>query len=749
MKDVLEINEFFVEGKDQERSHVLLHITEPGTPEEEKKGYFFALAEINNGNLEQIEHLQQMIDDLESGYYETDNNEENAFETTLEFINRRGHHILQYKDSVISCIVGVLRGHELSFAYHGSPQANLFYQGKQDLETLDILADGEELNANHLFSSMMQGEINEGDLFYIATPHVMDYFNTDRVKKIITNRNSRQSAEHVQKVLSDINRDLSFGGILFQFPNKNQMPTTGRQPKKMSVGSEESLNKMLTQAKSTEEILSPPILKNIKKNSSSLLDNLRQKHNEKQLNKVQNKRKKNLETKRKGNIETNYRPRTDKPETILNTVLISIGRALVTTILGLFKLIKTIFFFTYKSLVALFLIISNRGGQRSEVIREYKNRVKEKKQDFGHMPMTSRILLIATIIFALIFIVSLLIFKTKENIQADRQAYNNQVQAIIDKKNAADASLIYDDEERALALLHEAQTLVETLPDNKKDEKLELNTEIDSVLIKLRKIIEVTPTILVDLSGVNESAMTEKIALLDNTLFVFGPDDINLYKLNASTKELQVTPHNTIPRLILADTPKENDKIIFASGDQSLAEYNKEINNLTKLDVNFEQDTTKITDLFIYNGRVYILDPINNQIYKHNLTQTGYDKGTPWLKDNSDISDGVSLAIDGDLFVLKQNGEIFKFDAGNKTNFNITGLDPALENPTEIWTYNDIDNLYILEPTNKRVVILDKTGKLLNQYTYSAWQNPTSMIIDEPGKTIYVLDSNKIYSFKY
>ena len=34
MAEILEIHEFFVEGSNQERSHVLLHITEPGTPEE-------------------------------------------------------------------------------------------------------------------------------------------------------------------------------------------------------------------------------------------------------------------------------------------------------------------------------------------------------------------------------------------------------------------------------------------------------------------------------------------------------------------------------------------------------------------------------------------------------------------------------------------------------------------------------------------------------------------------------------------
>ena len=49
MENTLNLNEFFVEGENQELSHVLLHIIQPSTPEEEReKGYFFAACEINN-----------------------------------------------------------------------------------------------------------------------------------------------------------------------------------------------------------------------------------------------------------------------------------------------------------------------------------------------------------------------------------------------------------------------------------------------------------------------------------------------------------------------------------------------------------------------------------------------------------------------------------------------------------------------------------------------------------------------------
>jgi len=125
----------------------------------------------------------------------------------------------------------------------------------------------------------------------------------------------------------------------------------------------------------------------------------------------------------------------------------------------------------------------------------------------------------------------------------------------------------------------------------------------------------------------------------------------------------------------------------------------------------------------------------------------GYDKGSAWLKTDTDIHDAVSLAIDGDLFLLKSDGQILKFVSGYQQEFTIAGLDPKLENPTEIWTYNNLKYLYILEPTHKRVVVLDKNGQMLQQYTSDSWQNPTGMIVDEENKVIYILDNNKIHRF--
>ncbi|MBI5222051.1 MAG: hypothetical protein HY980_00960 [Candidatus Magasanikbacteria bacterium] len=762
MPDILEIHEFFAEGQNQDRSHVLLHITEPSTPEEFKKGYFFAVAEINNGPIEQIEHLQQMIDDLESGYYETDDQEEkDAFETVLEYVNRRGHHILQYRNSIVHCIVGVLRDHEVSFAYHGQPEVTLLYRKQEadDLAEMDVLARQNNVRDDVLFSSVMQGTVNYGDYFYTATPRVADYFDSDRVKKILLSRSTRQAASHIQKVLSDLRQDSSFGGILIHFASKYDLPKTGRAPKS-SADSTSSIKQLVSQEKTAEEMLSAPLLGTMKKRWNKFLANRSADRKRKQA--VKAKRAADLSAKalaaagraaihtEKGKMETNWRPRK-KRDSVSDALLFTLGKTIALGTAGLFRLIKRTATTAVRITVALILLISNKDNKRADVLKTFRFWRAGKIEAFVNLPMLSKILLVATVIFALVFAGSISVYKIKEGIQARRQAYLNQIQAAQDKKSAAEASLIYGDEERALTLLREAKETIALTPAKNKSQKEEikkLSESVAAVLMKIQKLNSVVPELLADIASAYPVAKTERLALLGDTLLAYGPEDNHYYKYDLAGKTLDGNDYGGNLFLRAASTPKEQDIIAFVAGDSGIAIYNKETSLLTQKDIAFPIDNVKLSDMFIYNRKLYTLDPVNSQIFKHSPTQTGFDKGAAWVKDEGvDLKDAVSLAIDGDMFVLKQNGELLKLTAGRKDEFAISGLEPKLDKPTVVWTYNNLNNIYILEPTNKRVIILDKTGKLIGQYTAAEWQNPSGMIVDEAKKTIYLLDSNKIYKF--
>ncbi len=732
MKPTPAIYEFFVEGGDTERSHALLHITEPSTPEEEAKGHFFAIAEIEHGAEEHVEHLQRMIDDLESGYYQAEPTDgKDAFESLLEQINRRGHHMLTGDEVKVHCLVGVLRGNDVTVAYHGRPHALLLYQGKEGLDCTSIIEE-EGGSDTQLFSALLEGKISPGDSLFVATPNVLDYVSPDRLQKIIASRETDQAAAHLQKTLEDVNGELSFAGIILHFKKKGYVETTTPA---------ESLNKLHDAERETDAMLSAPLLGETKKKIHSLMDR---------------RPKPTLDVPAEEDTtdteeETNLRPRTGgRDESLASSILIGMGRALVIGALGIAHFFRAIIIGIARAGSGLFILLTNSGNRRHDMIQRWKRSMHTRRAAFRSLPIISKILFIATIVFGLLFIGSISYLKIRARNQQVAIAYTNLVANIRDRKEAAEGSLIYGNETKAFELLTEAKNLLEQLPTNT-DEKVAtkqtLAKEINESLQRMRKMTVVTPNLLVDLATVRAEAAATRMTKIDDTILAYGDADNTLYRFDTVTKKIDQTTHDTIPHLIAASTPKEQDMAVFTTPEGQLSQYQKQNGTLGTLDASYPNAQPLIKDIFVYNQKLYTLDGGNKAIYKHAKTQTGYDKGAVWNKnDSDDLANAAALAIDGDVFVLTDK-TLAKFVGGTKEDFGITGLDPALDKPTAIWTYNDVNNIYILEPTNKRIIVINKQGKLLVQYTAHEWQNPTDMIVDEAKKTVYVIDSNKVYQF--
>lgn len=680
----LDIQEFFIEGDEREKSHVLLHITEPTTPEEEKKGYFFAVAEIEDGTVEQIRHVQKMIDDLESGFYETEDTDEDSFESTLEYINKRSHKILKYKDSEIHCFVAAVKENDVSFAYHGEPQAFLFYNDNKGYQQLELIEE-EEDEKDQLFSAVIEGEIHTGDVFYIGTPNIEKLLSNSRLKSIISNNTIVQGAQHIQRSLTGFKPELSFGGILFQ-------------PK--------------------------------------------------------DKPKKDVTTTTSSSKETNYRPgkqSKDKNESMPQKAVVGLGKIITKGAKWLFRWIAKIFIAIKDAVVALTILITNRGGQRKTIIRSIKRGFEDKKRSFKELPWLSKILLVIAILAAVTFAGSLTYIKYKENREADIQSYKNKVQAIQNKKNKAQAELIYDKNKKALSLLKEAQNLTEKLPQDlssRKDltSKTKLQQKVIKEMNKVKKIEKVSSSPIAEINEKNNNLIST-----DNKLITFGKesDKFDVVEINSNSKTTK--KHSTFPSIRLAASSKEDNSVIFQTKDNSAVKMKGDSLEMSKQEIFYPNDDIDIADISTYAGNLYVLDKKNQQIYKHTPIQEGFSKGTAWLNASTakavDLSNATSIAIDGNIYVLTKSGQIFKFFKGNRENLEIETINPKLTNTTQLWTNSEADHLYLLEPENNRLVVLNKEGKLIKQIKSDKWKNTKSMVIKEKQDKGYVLNGDKIYEF--
>ena len=756
MHPMLEIQEFFVEGSSQERSHVLLHIAEPVTPSEKEKGYFFALVEINDGYTEQISQIQKIIDEIESSFYDEHARGKNLFEEILQKANRQSHHVLQYTGSSVHCIVGALKETDLTIAYHGKPTAMLFFDGKDGLEET-LVIDRSMSNGNEqLFSEVIEGSMGQGDYIYFATPHVEDYFSSDRVRKILFGRTTRQSAGHMQKVLGDLKEEKSFGGILFHIADNLTVSKTGKRPRDLSEGSEKSLNSLMATAKTTEQTLSPPLFSHLTKKIKERWIARRQRRQEDDATRRITSTIHETKVMQQARVETNYRPsprQHEEQETTTGKILVAIGHALVFVVTGIFYVFKKIVMGGIQVCTTLFFLATNMHGKRTLVIDSWQAKLNERKSKIKHLGLISKILFVAILTLGVIFIASIIYLKIKANRTAQLAQYETMIQTITDKKNDAEARLLYGEDNKALNIINETKNLINALPNGSKEEKAkvqDLNNQVEIVVAKLRKVSNVNAELIADLSQKNPQAAATGLTLFENTVIVFGPTDSLLYRVNPTAKTIEAQPHETVKGLIAGNVPKELDGILFVTNQNALLQYAKDTHAFTSETITYPYDDITIKSLFVYSRRLYTLDPKHATIYKHSPTQTGYDKGVEWLKQaDQQLSQAVSIAIDGDLFAATTEGKILKYTSGEPQPFTITGLDPALVNPSLIWTYYNVDRIYILEPANKRVIIINKDGKFLGQYISDQWKNPTGMAVDDMAKVIYVLDQNKVYKFSF
>lgn len=743
MDDILELKEFFVEGHDHDKSHVILHITEPSL-NDVKKGYFFALAEIKGGSRDEIIDLEKIFDDLEKSYYNTQNSaSKNALELSLEFINRRAHEVLQSSEADIDCFVGVLENFHLTFSTHGAPLGSLFYSKDGKLGHLSIV-DTEESNERQFFSSLTEGDLHTGDSLLIATPQMSEFFSADRLEKLILTRSTDESVEHIEKVLKQLRSGYSYGGVLLHSAQKNEIQKTGKKPRELSHGSVASLHSLAQQEKETATTLSPPLFHDTREKMKNFLDERKEKMD------VRNG-KNDDDRKKIHSPDHPHAQSTESRERSKGDVILMIGRVLIAGLRGIILVGVSIARFFQRFFVNIFFLITNKRGKREHVIQDIRLSIQNKIHFWKHLPILSKILFGIAILSLAIFLGSIAYLRMNRVKVENNQKYTNLLTAIEEKKTAAEASLLYNDETRALTLIQEAQGYLDQIPKNSPEEQAKaaaLQSELASTMSKLQKMTLVNPELLADLTTKNQNAKAEKMIHIDTNLLVSGRQDPTLYTVSVDSKEVTSQLHDTLSSLGTGAAPKEQDKVVFILGENGVAQYDKSTKALASADISFPIADGKIQSLGLYNRRLYTLDVKNNQVYKHSQTLTGYDKGTPWITEtNFDIKDAVSLSIDGDIYLLLSNGQMLKFAGGKSVLFQLNGILPALTNPVEMWTSSDSKNIYILEPVSKRVIVTDKDGKFVKQYTSPTWKNLSSMVIDEKAKKIYILDENKIFSF--
>lgn len=186
-----------------------------------------------------------------------------------------------------------------------------------------------------------------------------------------------------------------------------------------------------------------------------------------------------------------------------------------------------------------------------------------------------------------------------------------------------------------------------------------------------------------------------------------------------------------------ADFLSADDKYIYAMGTG--------VESIDRGNGNVKEVMKKIdgSAFDIFGSNLYTLN--DNDILKYKAPAyegTSYFTDKPGFKGTP-----VDISIAGPIFVLESDGSIERFTKGVKDNFELAGLSGPIGEGAKIYADSNLDNVYVMDVKNQRVVVISEEGDFVTQYEGSFIKDATSFAIDEDNKIGYVLKSNTVYSF--
>lgn len=744
------INQLVVENPVGQKTFVRSFTTKPrGTTE--KVGKIFGLIEIGATQPKISDLIDLIIEEVKNNYYfspDLESGEEppsvgEKFEAALKKTNLIIASFLESEQisldlEKVNIIIAIINNQELHFALVGNVSAILFYNINRDnyriiniLETAQTLES--EPNPLKLFSQIISGRIKLRDILFISTSNILDYFSLERIKNIITENLPKEGITQLKQFFQQTSSKENFGALTLELekttiPLKKTLDITEFNYRQ--AASSDSIKELIRTEKETEKLLTPSFLPEIKKYVISL----------------------------KAAFQ-NYLDKVKTTTTILHKKPISIHRPNIKFQPTFKPAIKSFGKISKVSkeklqphlllLKKLFSVLINHPlwGKLSELInRLFGNLILK----FKRLPKSSKVLLVITIILVILFTQNIIWLGYKNNREKKIERVNEVITDVTMKKNEAEASLIYRDEEQARQLLINAKNLLTNLKpllEAQKEQITILTKDIEEQLQQLRHIMAITePIQIVNFQNLDNQAKIAKLAILrQRTLYTQNQNNQSIYKANLDTRVMSAiySPNSNTGNFKLGVAINDNE-LIFFNDSMSAFRLDPNDDTLETLAININ-DNAHIADATAYNNRLYLLDTANNQVYRYSKITTGYGNSQGWLQEEANLADATALTIDGSVYILKNNGEILKFENGKQVDFKINIIDPRLESPAKIKTTETSKYLYILDPPTKRLVVLDKDGNLINQYTSESFSDLKDFLVIEAEKEIYILAGNSVF----
>ena len=198
---------------------------------------------------------------------------------------------------------------------------------------------------------------------------------------------------------------------------------------------------------------------------------------------------------------------------------------------------------------------------------------------------------------------------------------------------------------------------------------------------------------------------------LNNTMYVLDRATGAVYRVDtAGNSEVAYLPGVGTGSEAQLVTGRADLIQILDSANQLFQVINDESPQVVQLPTGSIQDPRASAT---YDQNFYLLDAGANDVLRFRPVGSGvYGEPEGYFGINSgvDLSQATDLAIDGSVFILFSDGEIYRYVSGARAEFSLATLPSPLGLPRTIFISQGMGSLYILDADNDRIVQVTTEG---------------------------------------
>jgi hypothetical protein len=604
----------------------------------------------------------------------------------------------------LNITVALFLDNNIHFSNYGNNYLLLLRQ-KNYVDLIRYMSAHLHVSTKKIFDQFYSGSVKKYQRITLCNQATFDYFNTDNLKYIFNLLPISNIESQLEQLAQDTTRNQHISGIIIQLPNYNKQVNNLNQT--VTIPNSDPLKHLVERTTATQKILRPQIFPDFIKIKSFIYRLVPHKKNQLLY-----------PTDRKGFFAfKRYFPRLkDTPANIKNLILR-----------------------TKHKKNDILIALKNLPSNSHFSAKLFKDKI-------SSLPTISKLLLSIALLLLITLAVNISLLGIKHSTTVNSEYFDQTISQISGLHSDAQAAIIYNDNLKARNLLKEAQNLIYNLPKNNTERQninsklLEKNQELISEANKITIIN--SPITLLTLDKLQtENIIAGNLQLLADNLYMLANN--KLVRINTTNREINEIPLPfTNPKLFI----KEEEKLLILNDKKELYRFTPTNNSLEQINIPLEN--TNLTSGQIYNGNLYGINQDNNQIVRFNKSASGFGTPQNWLT-QSPTEKLMAITIDGSIYTSIKNQGVIQYIRGKQSNIIFETVEPNLIESKTIITTNELNNIYILDSQNKRLLIFNKEGVLLRQYYFPEIENISGLVVNtvqsEGKRLIYLINDQAIY----